>query len=179
MESEKRNIINYYHYWEHDAIIADLESKRLPYHIMCCNIHGDFNVGTCIRNANAFLASSVLLYGHKKYDKRGTVGTHNYTRFSHVKELESIPNLPLICMDNVEGAVDITTFEWPKTEFIMVFGEEQIGIPQDILKLASKVVYIPQLGSVRSLNVGCASAIAMYDYVSKLPRQVNLPYWFI
>ena len=36
------------------------------------------------------------------------------------------------------------------------------------LGMADDVVYIPQLGSVRSLNVGTASGIVMYDYVTKL-----------
>ena len=52
---------------------------------------------------------------------------------------------------------------------VMVFGQEQIGIPQDILlDLCDDVVYIKQYGSVRSLNVGTASGIAMYDYCSKV-----------
>jgi tRNA G18 (ribose-2'-O)-methylase SpoU len=50
----------------------------------------------------------------------------------------------------------------------MAFGQEQIGLDQNIISACSDIVYIPQFGSVRSLNVACASAIAMYDYCAKL-----------
>jgi tRNA G18 (ribose-2'-O)-methylase SpoU len=50
----------------------------------------------------------------------------------------------------------------------MIFGEEQRGLSPMALGMADDIVYIPQLGSVRSLNVGTASGIVMYDYVTKL-----------
>jgi tRNA G18 (ribose-2'-O)-methylase SpoU len=49
----------------------------------------------------------------------------------------------------------------------MVFGQEQVGIPKEVLDICHDKIYIQQYGSVRSLNVGTASGIAMYDYCSK------------
>lgn len=49
----------------------------------------------------------------------------------------------------------------------MIFGQEQIGVSPTALKLAEHVVFIPQFGSTRSINVGVSSGIAMYDYVRK------------
>jgi tRNA G18 (ribose-2'-O)-methylase SpoU len=171
---DNRNVIDYYKYWKTDAIKADLDTKRNPFSVVCCNIHGDFNLGSIVRNANAFLAKEVIIYGNKKWDKRGAVGTHNYTQFKHVKESDELPNLPMICIDNVEGAKDIRDYMWLGGEFMMVFGEEQVGIPKQVLQNADEIVYIPQLGSVRSLNVGCASAIAMYDYIYKMNQLAKL-----
>jgi len=54
--------------------------------------------------------------------------------------------------------------------YAFVFGEENLGVDEELRKISSKVLYIKQYGSVRSLNVGCASAIVMYDYVSKLNK---------
>jgi tRNA (guanosine-2'-O-)-methyltransferase len=50
----------------------------------------------------------------------------------------------------------------------MLFGEEGRGLSQEAIESADDIVYIPQLGSVRSLNLGTASGIAMYDYCSKM-----------
>jgi tRNA G18 (ribose-2'-O)-methylase SpoU len=50
----------------------------------------------------------------------------------------------------------------------MVFGQEQIGIDKEVLEVCHDLIYIEQYGSVRSLNVGTASGIAMYDYCSKV-----------
>ena len=61
------------------------------------------------------------------------------------------------------------TFNWPKEKHVvMIFGEESRGIPQELLDISDDVVYINQYGSVRSLNLGVASGIAMYDYCRKM-----------
>ena len=79
---ENRNIIDHYWYWKTEDIKADLDSKRHNFSILCSNLYNDFNIATVIRNSNAFLAKEVIVYGSKQYDRRGTVGTHNYTNFS-------------------------------------------------------------------------------------------------
>lgn len=168
---DKRNVVDRFKGWTVEAIRASLDTKRHDFAVLCANIHGDFNIGTIIRNANAFLAKNVFVLGRKKYDRRGTVGTHNYENFAFYKEIDDLEPLrslyTFVAIDNVEGAHDIRTFKWPRNS-LMLFGEEGIGLPAGLLASASATVYIPQYGSVRSLNVGTASGIAMYDYTSKL-----------
>ena len=187
---ETRNIIDYYHYWNDDAIRADLDDRRFNYSVVCCNIGNDFNIATVIRNANAFLAKEVLIYGHKKYDRRGTVGTHHYTNFRHVRDIDSLSvfldmhfsgygdksagrKVRVIGIDNVPEAKDVNAYTFdPNIHYIMVFGQEQIGIPSDVLSMCDDVLYIPQYGSVRSINVGCASSIIMNQYCSQIYSSV-------
>ena len=180
---ETRNVIDHYHYWNHEAIIADLDLRRHNFTVVCCNIHNDFNISTTVRNSNAFLAKEVWIYGKKQYDRRGTVGTHVYTKFNHVKEIEDLrikieeakkTGSLVVGIDNVNNAKKITDYTWSKKHVIMIFGQEQVGIPQNVLDLCDDIVYIPQYGSVRSLNVGTASGIAMYDYCSKVVSHVNI-----
>jgi tRNA G18 (ribose-2'-O)-methylase SpoU len=173
MNTDSRNIIDHYKYWHNDAIMADLDTKRHNFSVLCYNVGNDFNIGSVIRNANAFLAREVVLYPQKRYDRRGTVGTHLYTHFQHFKIIEDlevyIKDSVIIAFDDNPAAISLTTFTWPKKEHVtMVFGQESTGIPEELLDLAHNIVYIPQMGSVRSLNVGCASAIAMYDYINKM-----------
>jgi len=174
---DSRNIINYYKYWETDAIKADLDSKRFNYSILCSNIHNDFNIGTCIRNANAFLAKEVIIYGKKKWDRRAAVGTQNYTDFNHVRESEDLSEVfskydKIVGIDNVDSAKDIAKHSWNKdAKTLICFGQEQVGLPEEVLSACDEVLYIQQYGSVRSLNVGVASGITMYDYVSKTQKE--------
>lgn len=167
-----RNVIDYYKYWKTDAIKADLDKMRHNFSVLCCNIQGDFNIGTVIRNANAFLAREVLIYGRKTWDKRGAVGTHHYTSFNHVNKVCDLEGMlkafTVIGVDNVDEAECIDDFKWPDDHFILAFGEENGGLPDRVLSLCDNVVYIKQYGSVRSLNVGCASAIAMHDICRKI-----------
>jgi len=169
--TENRNIIDYYHYWETEAIKADLDTKLHNFSVLVSNKFYDFNLGSVIRNANAFLAKEVIIYGRKSYDKRATVGTHNYVNLKKVKEVDDLGFLKdcfVVGLDNIDGAVPIETFEWPTDRHVvMVFGQEKVGLPDELIELCDKIVYVKQYGSVRSLNVGCASAIAMYDYCQK------------
>ncbi len=164
-DSDKRNVIDYYKYWNNDAINADLDSKRFNYSVICCNLYNDFNIATIVRNANAFLAKSVVVYGRKSYDRRGTVGSHKYTRFKFIDTyqglLDLVQNDPLIGIDNIENSKNINKFTKPNSHFYLVLGQEQYGISDDVKSLCSSFYYIPQYGSVRSLNVGTASGIAM------------------
>jgi tRNA G18 (ribose-2'-O)-methylase SpoU len=171
---DNRNIIDYYKYWNTDAIIADLDTKRQNYSILISNKLNDFNIGSVIRNANAFMAKEVILYGKKKFDHRGAVGTHHYTHFRHVKTINELNELDLsesfiVGVDNIENAKPIENFIWPKNQHIvLVFGQEDVGLAPELLALCQECVYIKQYGSVRSLNVGCASAITMFSLCSQI-----------
>lgn len=169
-----KNVIDYYKEWETDQIKADLDTRRLPFVVGFENLSGDFNKATGIRNANAFMAKESWIIGQRKWDKRGAVGTQHY---NHIKYSDDLNNIYLnhpdirsmrwVAIDNVPGAIPITHYEW-KPDSFMIFGEEQRGLTSMALGMSDDVVYIPQLGSVRSLNVGTASGIVMYDYVTKL-----------
>lgn len=172
--SETRNIIDHYHYWEHDAILADLDTKRNNYSVVCSNLHNDFNISTVVRNANAFLAREVIIFGSKQWDRRGSVGTHNYNRMKYFKEdqfdelVSYISGGSIVAVDNIGSAVDLPSYKWEREKHtFLIFGQEQVGVPEQLLRLATDVVYIPQYGTVRSLNVGTASGIVMNDYCSK------------
>lgn len=168
--SETRNIIDYYHYWKTEAIKADLDKRRHPFSVLCSNLYNDYNLSCIVRTCNAMLASSIYVYGRRKYDKRGAVGAFNYENLHFYKEIADLEEVfskyNVVAVDNVEGAVPLDTFEWPKNS-LMCFGQEQVGLPLEILERAPYKVYIRQYGSVRSLNVASAASIAMYDWCVK------------
>lgn len=171
------NVIDHYAYWNTEAIKADLDKNRHDFSILCTNLGNDFNIATVIRNSNAFLGKEVIIWGKKQYDRRGTVGTHNYEHFKYFKEeqyeelMNHIKDYHIVAVDNIDGAQDVSSYKWPQDKHVlMCFGQEQIGLPKQVLTLAHDLVYIKQFGSVRSLNVGTAAGIMMYDYTSKLHK---------
>jgi len=167
-----RNVLDMYQYWTNEAIKADLDSKRHNFSILISNIYYDFHLATVIRNCNAFLGSRLYIYGGRRYDKRGTVGTHHYERIEKIQSLDALPkDAMIIGIDNVPGAEPIETFEYPTDRHIVfAFGQEQVGLPDEFFHISEKILYIQQYGSVRSLNVGCASGIVMYDYCRKVVK---------
>ncbi len=175
MQKETRNICNYYHYWLHSEIISDLDAKRHNFSVFCVNIHHDFNLGSIVRNCNAFLAKQIFIYGNKRFDRRGCVGTNHYEKIVHLPidtDLETFfKQFYTVGIDNVENSKSIETYEWQADKHVlMLFGEEQLGISKDILDMCNDIIFIRMQGSIRSLNVGCASAIAMYDYCRKVVK---------
>lgn len=142
------------------------------------HISGDFNLGTVIRNANFFGFKEVFYVGGRKhYDARSTVGTHHYTPISFIKTEEDfvkqIDNkYTLVCVEN-----NIPKFNWKTVSLfdkdvwndtlnppLFLFGEEQKGISDSLLKECGYILTIPAFGSVRSLNVGSTSAVIMAMY---------------
>lgn len=167
---KRLNVVDRYKYWTKDAIIADLDTKRHNFGILLINARYDINIGGAIRNANAFLAKEVILYGSHRYDKRGAVGTHNYNKFRHFRTIQELGPVfseydQVIAIENVPEAQPIDEFKFNKSiKTLFIFGQEALSIPAHIIERCDKVLYIRQFGSVRSLNLACATAIVSYEY---------------
>ena len=54
---DRRNVVDRYRYWTIEAIVADLDTRRHDFHVAIENWRHDFNIGTIVRTANAFLAA--------------------------------------------------------------------------------------------------------------------------
>ena len=171
-----RNVIDDFKDKSKEEINEILRSTANPFSVLMENWQGDFNIATMIRNANAYNATKVYYLGRKQYDRRGTVGTHHYVDIQHLSSSDDLralkKNHTLICMDNIAGSVPMEDFEWPENS-LMIFGEEGCGVTKETLDMADHIVSITQYGSVRSLNVGTSSGIAMYDFMSKHKRKVK------
>lgn len=149
-------------------------SNSIPASVAMINIGGDFNLSTMIRNANFFGFRSVHYVGKKKWDKRGSVGTHHYTPIYHHKNEESFllqcSGRTLIAIENNIPEYEDKTLNLFHYRFInslepiFIFGEENKGLSNVILDRANVILTIPNYGSVRSLNVGTTSGIVMSIY---------------
>jgi tRNA G18 (ribose-2'-O)-methylase SpoU len=168
MNTDTRNVTNFFKYWTDEAIKTNLDSKRHNFSVLVQNVIKDFNLSTVIRSSNAFLAKEVIIYGSKQYDRRGAVGTHNYENIRHVKntnELVFPDDYFIIGVDNIENAKPIENYNYPTNKHVLfVFGEENIGLTDELKAICHDFIYIKQYGSVRSLNVGSAASIVMFDY---------------
>ena len=69
--------------------------------------------------------------------------------------------------NNVPGAKPLSEAKF-SLNTTLIFGSESDGISEELLGSADAIYYIEQLGSTRSINVGCASAVAMYEYCRKM-----------
>lgn len=169
-----RNVRDQYKDIPTEDIKADLQSKCFPSSILMSQITGDFNIASVIRSANSFNFKSVYYYGNKRYDKRGTLGTHHYIDVHYLDDIEQIKLLKeqyhFVALENNinRHPINIKDYSWNYIKpSLICIGEEGQGLTDDILELADDCIEIESRGSVRSLNAAVAASIAMYDYYCK------------
>lgn len=168
---DTRNVIDRYRYWRMEAIVADLDTKRHPFHVAIENWQHDMNIGSIVRSANAFAADTVHIVGRKRWNKRGAMVTDRYQHVVHHATVDELvawaagEGIPIIAVDNVPGCVPMETFDWPE-RCVMLFGQEGPGLSDEAIAAAHAVVEITQYGSTRSINASAAAAVAMYSWVT-------------
>ena len=165
MIQKLKNVHDFLQNFGTEGIKEYCQKKTMPHALAMMQTHGDFNIATMIRNANFFGFERVYYIGRRHFDRRGTVGTHLYTTFQHFKTFDDFVNgiKGMYSLVAVENNVDYkchiyNQFEYPD-QTVLLFGEEQAGLSNDILDKCEAIVSIPAYGSVRSLNVGTASGI--------------------
>ncbi|MBG00742.1 MAG: rRNA methyltransferase [Acidimicrobiaceae bacterium] len=175
LNGDTRNVVDHYRYWTREAIIEDLDTLRHPFHIAIENWEHDFNIGTVVRNANAFMAKAVHIVGKRRWNRRGAMVTDRYQHVHHHQTAEEFANwakgenLPILGIDNIENAVPIETARLPE-ECVLVFGQEGPGLSRQMISRCEMVLEITQYGSTRSINAGVASGIAMYEWLTQNKR---------
>lgn len=160
------------------------DNDRVPWSTCILNVTGELNTGTIIRNALLTGSKEVIILGRRKIDKRGTVGSENYINVDRIDALERdgvtinldkfwevMNDKGLLPVFVEQGGTMLPKVDWKEWKDIadnqnknicLVFGNENRGIPQELLTNYPYIVSIPQRGAIRSYNVGCSSAIVMY-----------------
>ena len=167
---DRRNVVDGYRYWSREAIVADLDSRRHPFHVAVENWEHDLNIGTVVRNANAFMAAGVHIVGRRRWNRRGAMVTDRYqhvTRHPDVADLVAwadTAGLDVVGIDNLPGSVPLESTLLPE-RCVLVFGQEGPGLSDAVREVATMVCSIAQYGSTRSINAGVASGIAMHAWI--------------
>lgn len=167
---DRRNVEDKYRYWTVEAIKADLDVSRVDLHVAIENWQHDINIGTIVRNANAFNVSAVHVIGKRHWNKRGAMVTDRYLHVFHHETVDdfmaAVAGRRVIAIDNLPGAVPLSSAGLPK-HAVLVFGGEGPGLSQEMVAASEQMVMIEQIGSTRSVNVGVASGIVMYAWMQQ------------
>jgi tRNA G18 (ribose-2'-O)-methylase SpoU len=171
-EGDRRNVVDRYRYWTMEAIVADLDTRRHGFHVAIENWQHDFNIGTIVRTANAFLAQEVHIVGNRRWNRRGAMVTDRYQHIRHhgtVAELAEYlhgNDVTLLGIDNLPGSRPIETLELPE-RCCLLFGQEGPGLSESARAACDGTFSIAQFGSTRSINASAAAAIAMHTWIGQ------------
>ena len=167
---DRRNVVDRYRYWTLEAIVRDLDTRRHGFHVAIENWQHDFNIGTIVRTANAFLAREVHIIGNRRWNRRGAMVTD---RYQHVRHHEDAPALAaylhgqgvtLLGIDNLPGSQPVETITLPR-DVCLLFGQEGPGLSEGARAVCDGTFSIAQFGSTRSINASAAAAIAMHAWI--------------
>ena len=169
-DGDRRNVVDRYRYWTVEAIVADLDTRRHGFHVAIENWQHDFNIGTIVRTANAFLAREVHIVGNRRWNRRGAMVTDRYQHVRHhptVADLASYlhgEGVSLLGIDNLPGSVPLETSVLPR-RVCLLFGQEGPGLSEAARDACDGALSIAQFGSTRSINASAAAAVAMHTWV--------------
>ena len=152
--------------------------------VMALNITGGCNVGMCVRIASLFGVGKLYLTGRKSYNRRPTVGQHNYIPIEYISASEGYNNEALSVEKIIQvindlkqtytvvyveqGGISLRSMNQilkPEKPVLFVVGNEGHGIDSKIMSDATGlVVEIPQRGVGRSHNVANALSMVLWEY---------------
>lgn len=169
---DTRNLIDKYKGQTNEQIISSLSKSRTPLEIAIENVEHDFNIGSIVRTANSFNASRVHIIGRKKYNRRGAMCTDKYLEVVYHPTIDDFlktqQDRELVAIENNTPQARPLHEKIFSRNTTLIFGSENSGLTPEILSNVQDVRYIESFGSTRSVNVGAAAAIAMYECVRQI-----------
>lgn len=132
-----------------------------------CHPKTGINIGTLIRSAYAFGATSVFTIGRRYKRQPSAVKTDRHIPIYHYKDIADwrchLPkNARVVAVELANKAISIVKFCHPK-QAVYLLGAEDNGLPAGLLKDFPTI----QIPGKHCLNVATAGSIIMYDRIAK------------
>lgn len=168
------NVIDYLKELSVEEVKEYCQRHLMPVRVAMMHVNGDFNFSQIVRTSNFFGVEAVHYWGKKKWDRRGAVGTQNYTDIHfHVDEMEMLQQFvnngyKLFALENnidyhMRSLYDVDWQTVLNKKVVVLVGEESEGLSNRVLDFVLQnngvICNIPCAGSVRSLNVASTFGI--------------------
>ncbi len=167
---DTRNLRDEYKGLSNEQVVQALEVRRNPLEVAIENVTHDFNVGTIVRSANNFNVAKVHIIGRHKYNRRGAMCTDKYLEVLYWPDVVSFAEdqrrreREIVAIENNTPRVQPLAEKKFTEKTTLLFGSEGDGLSGEALDAADDVREIESFGSTRSVNVGVAAGIAMYEW---------------
>ena len=130
------------------------------------------NLGTVIRTVDAVGAKGVILIGETTdpfsiETVRATMGSVfavPVAKASAEKFLTWRKSFPgLVAGTHLKGAVDYRTIDFSGRPVLLLMGNEQQGLPDDLAESCDRLLRIPQAGRADLLNLAVATGVTLFE----------------
>ncbi|MDK4731665.1 RNA methyltransferase [Rhizobium sp. CNPSo 3490] len=130
------------------------------------------NLGTIIRTADAAGAAGIILIGETTdpfslETVRATMGSVFAVPVARATPEEFLAwrksaDVSIVAT-HLAGAVDYRTIDYRKKPTVLLMGNEQSGLPDQLAREADALARIPQQGRADSLNLAVATAVMLFE----------------
>jgi len=156
--------------------LATIHEQRHPVALLLDRIQDPKNIGSIFRLAEAARVEKIYLY-HCDFDKknknlvRASRSATKYVPFSQLTDLQEVKNLKetfeIVSLEITAQSIPYPNFQ-PQKKTLLIIGSENHGVSEELLQLSTTTIHIPMYGINTSMNVACATGIALYDLLGKL-----------
>lgn len=152
--------------------LKEIQPKGSETWIALDRVRDPGNLGTIIRTADAAGAAGVILVGDctdpfSMETVRATMGSMfalplvKTTPADFLKWKKSVD--ARLVATHLAGAVDYRTIDYKSKPVILMMGNEQSGLPDELAQAADKLARIPQVGMADSLNLAVATGVMLFE----------------
>ena len=149
------------------------EKATIPLYLILDDLRSAFNVGSIFRSAECFGVRHIYLCGYSptpqnKKVQKTAMGTDEFVKWSTHTSIEQVitklkkDGFTIYALETTTNSIDISKTEFKKPS-VLILGNEALGLSEETLKLADKIIQIPLSGWKNSLNVGVCTAICCYE----------------
>ncbi|KSV68678.1 RNA methyltransferase [Sinorhizobium sp. GW3] len=152
--------------------LKDLKPQLGETYVALDRVRDPGNLGTVIRTADAAGASGVILVGETTdpfslETVRATMGSvfampvarasvEDFIRWQKSSGVKVVAT-------HLAGAVDYRTIDYKTKPVVLLMGNEQSGLPEELAREAGALARIPQAGRADSLNLAIATGIMLFE----------------
>lgn len=158
--------------------------EKMPVIVVLDNIRSLQNVGAFFRTCDAFAVERIALCGitatppNRDIHKTALGAELTVPWSRHASAEECVRELRgkgyrIYAVEQVEGAATLDVFE-PESgvNYALVFGNEVMGVGQQVVDLCDGTIEIPQAGTKHSINVSVAGGVVLWHFFRRIrPEQ--------
>lgn len=152
------------------------EIEKIPVTVVLDNVRSINNVGSFFRTCDAFAIERILLCGitatpPSKEIHKTALGAENTVLWDYfaqttqaVEELKK-DNYKVLAVEQIEEAIMLDDFIVDKgVKYALVFGNEVLGVSQEVVDICDGAIEIPQAGTKHSLNVAVSGGAVLWSF---------------
>ena len=163
-------------------VAAFKAASKTPIIIVLDNIRSMNNIGSVFRSADAFAVEAIYLCGitaqppHREIEKTALGATDSVQWKYFENTLAAIADLKAkayhVCaIEQVANSVSLAQLTIDKDlKYALIFGNEVMGVEQQVINQSDTCIEIPQFGTKHSFNIAVTAGIVLWECYRQLHK---------